>query len=82
MKLEDYIVSAGISSRIDISSKLYFHIFAISKDNKKVYFCGDYWDEDIKNKVESTDFNFVFDEFVNTFKDNDIKNTLLASFLF
>lgn len=83
MQLENYIASAGISNRLSKEDgKLYFHMFAIAKNNKKVFFCGDYWDEDICNRVESTDFVFVFEEFVKVFEDKKSRDTLLASFLF
>lgn len=83
MNIEDFIVSAGISNRLSKDDgKLYFHLFAIGKNNKKVFFCGDYWDEDICNRAESTDFIFVFDEFVKTFETKESRDLLLASFLF
>lgn len=83
MNLEKHIISAGISNRLSKDDgKLYFHMFVIGKNNKKVFFCGDYWDEDICNVVESTDFIFVFDEFVKIFENKSSRDTILASLLF
>ena len=83
MQLEDYIVSTGISNRLSKEDgKLYFHMFAIGKNNKKLFFCGDYWDEDICKRVESTDFIFVFQELVKNFENEETRDALLASFLF
>lgn len=83
MNLEDFIVSAGISNRLSKDDgKLYFHMFIIGKNNKKVFFCGEYWDEDICNVAESTDFIFVFEEFVRIFETQESRDLVLASLLF
>jgi len=81
MQLENLIAMVGISSRLS-EDKLFFHIFAVSKNGKKVYFCGDYWDEDICNVAESTDFIFVWEEFKIMFESKESRDLLLASFLF
>lgn len=81
--LDDLIASCGIGNRLSKEDdKLYFHMFVISKKSKKVYFCGDYWNEDICNIVESTDFIFVFDEFIKIFDTQKSRDTILASLLF
>lgn len=82
MELEDLIATVGISNRLAKDDKLYFHMFAISKNGKKVFFCGEYWDEDICNIAESTDFIFVFNEFRDIFKIKESRDLLIASFLF
>jgi len=41
--LDDLIASCGIGNRLSKEDdKLYFHMFVISKNSKKVYFCDNY----------------------------------------
>lgn len=61
----------------------FFHIFAIGKNHKKIFFCEDgSWSENINEKAETDDFMFAFEQLASMIKSEDDRNNIEANILF
>lgn len=75
MDLSVILSQTGIGNTIS-NGKYFYYIWALSKEGKKIYYTiEEDWSEDICNKAETTDFNFIYDEFKNIFDNKKDKLT-------
>lgn len=80
--LDGLIATCGIDNK-KYDEGMFFHIFVISKNHRKVFMCEDgSWTEDINKRAETDDFVFAYEQLATAFETEEKRNAIEASLLF
>lgn len=75
-ELNSHLISIGVGCN---RTKDAFHLYAIGKNNKKIFFTGDGFSEDINEKVETDDWSFAMSTMIEMVSDDGDRNAIIEA---
>lgn len=75
-ELNQHLISIGVGCNRD---KTAFHLYAIGRSNKKIFFTGEGFSEDINEKVETDDWAYAMRTLIELVQDDSDRQAIILA---